>query len=66
MKDTLVEVAYLGSESHHLETSGELNTPVPTFVNGQPAFPATGVVQNLRANQNFASIQSYWFGSNAN
>jgi hypothetical protein len=66
MKDTLIEVAYIGSESHHLETSGELNTPVPTFVNGQPTFPATGVVQNLRANQNFASIQQYWFGSNAN
>ncbi len=66
MKDTVVEVAYLGSESHHLETSGELNTPVPILVNGQHAFPATGVVQNLRANQNFASIQSYWFGSNAN
>ncbi len=66
MRDTVVEVAYIGSESHHLETSGELNSPVPTFVNGQPTFPATGVVQNLRANQNFASIQSYWFGSNGN
>jgi hypothetical protein len=66
MKDTLLEVAYIGSESHHLETSGELNTPPPTFVKGQATFPATGVVQNLRLNQNFASIQSYWFGANAN
>jgi hypothetical protein len=66
MKDTMVEVAYLGSESHHLETSGELNTPAPKFVNGQPTFPATGAIQSLRANQNFASIQGYWFGANAN
>jgi len=62
MKDTLLEVAYLGSESHHLETSGEQNSPVPL---SPGVFPARFSQVN-RANQNFASIQSYFFGANAN
>jgi hypothetical protein len=66
MKATLLEVAYLGSESHHLEAGVEQNTPVPTYVNGQPTFPATGNVQSLRVNQNFASVERLNFGANAN
>jgi carboxypeptidase family protein/TonB-dependent receptor-like protein len=66
MKDTLFEVAYLGSESHHLQTVGEQNTPVRTYVNGQPTFPAKGNVQNLRVNQNFGSVAASTFSADAN
>src|SRR2546425_12368019 len=55
-----------GLDFHIWKTRGDLTPPVPFLVNGAHTFPATGVVQNLRANQNFASIQSYWFGANAN
>jgi hypothetical protein len=41
MKDTVLEAAYIGSESHHLQRTGELNTPVPTYVNGSPTFPTS-------------------------
>src|SRR5262249_32485243 len=29
MRNTVVEIAYIGSESHHLQRNGELNPPVP-------------------------------------
>ena len=63
VKDMLLEVAYIGSQSHHLQGSGEQNTPVPTFVNGQPTFPASGPV--VRANPNFSSVRYYGFNTNA-
>ncbi|HYR85012.1 MAG TPA: TonB-dependent receptor [Terriglobia bacterium] len=62
MKDTLLEVAYLGSVSHHLEVSGEQNTPVPL----SPGVFPSRFSQNNRANPNFASVQSFFFGANAN
>ena len=58
MKSTLLEVAFIGSESYHLERSGEVNTPVP--VNG--VFPAGAP----RANPNFANIQQFQFDATAN
>jgi TonB dependent receptor len=63
VKDMLLEVAYLGSQSHHLQGSGEQNTPVPTFVNGQPTFAASG--PQVRANPNFSSVRYYRFDTNA-
>ena len=65
MKNTVLEVAYLGSESHHLERSGEWNTTVPTgYVNGEPIFPAK-FLQSNRINPKFASLQAYRFDGNA-
>src|SRR5260370_42174640 len=72
MKDTLLEVAYLGSESHHLQRSGEWNTPVPTYVNGQPTFP-TGKptlqpgcpVKTFDINCNFANVTATRWDANA-
>lgn len=62
LKDTVLEVAFIGSESHHLQGPVEQNTPVPTFVNGQPYF-ASGL---SRANPQFASIREFLFNLNAN
>jgi hypothetical protein len=63
VKDMLLEVAYIGSQSHHLQGSGEQNTPVPTFVNGQPTFAASGPL--VRINPNFSSVRYYRFDTNA-
>jgi hypothetical protein len=41
LKNTVLEVAYIGSESHHLQRTGEFNRPIPTYVNGQPTFPTS-------------------------
>jgi hypothetical protein len=63
MKNTVLEVAYIGSESHHLQENGEWNTTVPTYVNGQPTFPAK-FKQSNRINPNFASLTtSRWDGN---
>ena len=63
MKNTVLEVAYIGSESHHLQENGEWNTTVPTYVNGQPTFPAK-FKQSNRINPLFASLTtSRWDGN---
>jgi hypothetical protein len=63
MKNTVLEVAYIGSESHHLQENGEWNTTVPTYVNGQPTFPAK-FKQSNRINPLFASLtRSRWDGN---
>jgi hypothetical protein len=63
MKNTVLEVAYIGSESHHLQENGEWNTTVPTYLNGQPTFPAK-FKQSNRINPNFASLTtSRWDGN---
>src|SRR5439155_15910191 len=52
---TIVQVAYAGNRSHHLESERELNTPAPTFTNGElrtPFYPAGAA----RLNPAFASI----------
>src|SRR5207253_8813754 len=46
MKNTVLEVAYIGSESHHLQENGEWNTTGPTYVNGQSTFPARFLQSN--------------------
>ncbi|PYU23354.1 MAG: hypothetical protein DMG30_11845 [Acidobacteria bacterium] len=63
MKNTVLEVAYIGSEAHHLQENGEWNTTVPTYVNGQPTFPAK-FKQSNRINPLFASLTtSRWDGN---
>ena len=62
MRDIVFELAYLGSESFHLPGESDQNTVVPSFVNGQPFFPAGGP----RANVNFASITRFLFDTTAN
>ena len=61
MKNTVLEVAYIGSESYHLQRNGEWNSTVPVYVNGQPTFPGTA-----RINPNFASLTVTRFDANAN
>jgi hypothetical protein len=61
MKDTLLEVAYIGSESHHLQRNGEWNTPVPI---SPGVFPAVFSAKN-RINPNFASLTVARWDSNA-
>src|SRR6266852_5836261 len=50
MKDTLFEVAYIGSESHHLQRSGEWNPAAPISPGVYPA----SFKQANRINPNFA------------
>ena len=60
MKNTVMEVAYIGSESHHLQRNGEWNPTVPVYVNGQPTFPGTA-----RINPAFGSLTVSRFDANA-
>jgi len=73
MKDTVLEAAYIGSESHHLQRNGEWNTPVPTYVNGSPTFPTSKPtlqpgcpVATWNANCNFGSLTAARWDANAN
>ncbi len=61
MKDTLLEVAYIGSESHHLQRAGEQN---PTVALSPGVFPAA-FRQSNRINPNFASLTAYRWDVNA-
>jgi hypothetical protein len=73
MKNTVLEVAYIGSESHYLQRSGEWNpsTPLPdgTFPNlpstCKPSNPNCLTIQKNRINPNFASLPTYRFDGNA-
>jgi len=61
MKNTVLEVAYIGSESHHLQRNGELNTTVPI---SPGVFPAVFSQAN-RINPNFASLTVSRWDANA-
>jgi hypothetical protein len=61
MKNTLLEVAYIGSESHHLQRNGEWNPPVPI---SPGVFPAVFSAKN-RINPNFASLTVSRWDANA-
>jgi hypothetical protein len=70
MKNTVLEVAYIGSESHHLQIRGEGNPIAP--ING--VFPAAADVTacqkspalpGCRVNPNFASLPTSRFDGNA-
>src|SRR2546425_4899214 len=62
MRNTVLEVAYIGSESHHLQRSGEWNPPAPL---SPGVFPAT-FRQSNRINPNLASITASRWDVNAN
>ena len=61
MKNTLLEVAYIGSESHHLQRTGEFNPAVPL---SPGVFPAV-FKQSNRTNPLFASLTATRFDDNA-
>ena len=69
MKNTVLEVAYIGSESHHLQRSGEWNPSRPLSPGVFPAFPGTSagdkLIQGNRINPNFASLPTFRFDGNA-
>ena len=60
IRNTVLEVAYIGSESHHLEYAYEQN---PTRQISPGVFAAS--VQSNRTNPNFASLTAYQWGANA-
>jgi hypothetical protein len=62
MKNTVLEVAYIGSESHHLQENGELNPVVPI---SPGVFPAK-FKQSNRINPLFASLTASRWDGNAN
>ena len=60
-KDTVVQVAYVGSKANHITRLSEQNTPIPTVLpDGRKFFPLGAP----RANPNFDSIR--WVSSDAN
>ena len=62
MKNTVLEVAYIGSESHHLQRNGEWNPPTPI---SPGVFPAV-FRQSNRINPNLAGITASRWDVNAN
>jgi hypothetical protein len=62
MSNTVLEVGYIGSESHHLQRNGEWNPATPI---SPGVFPAT-FKQSNRINPNLASITAARFDVNAN
>ena len=62
MNNTVLELGYIGSESHHLQRNGEWN---PTTPISPGVFPATFSQAN-RINPSFASLTASRFDGNAN
>src|SRR4029077_11980329 len=62
MKNTVLEVAYSASESHHLQRNGELNTPV---LLSPGVYPAAFKASN-RTNPLYASLTAQAWNTNAN
>jgi hypothetical protein len=61
MRDTLLEVAYIGAESHHLQRTGEINPATPS---SPGVFPRV-FDPNNRINPLFASLTASRFDVNA-
>jgi carboxypeptidase family protein/TonB-dependent receptor-like protein len=57
IKNTVLEVAYIGSASHHLQYARELN---PALLNSQGLF-----IAGTRTNPLFASLTAYQWGANS-
>src|SRR6266850_2077944 len=62
MNNTVLELAYIGSESHHLQRNGEWNPSTPI---SPGVFPAA-FSQSNRINPKFASLTVARFDANAN
>ena len=65
MNNTVLEVAYIGSESHHLQRNGEWNPAVPISPGVFPV-PPTGQTNGPRINPRFQSVTASRFDVNAN
>jgi hypothetical protein len=66
MKNTVLEVAYIASESHHLQRNGEFNPPA---LLSPGVFPVPGKgqsPQDFRINRAFGSITAQAWNTNAN
>jgi hypothetical protein len=66
MKNTLLEVAYIASESHHLQRNGEFNPPA---LLSPGVFPVPGKgqsPQDFRINRAFGSVTAQAWNTNAN
>jgi hypothetical protein len=66
MKNTVLEVAYLASESHHLQRNGEFNAPA---LLSPGVFPVPGKgqsPQDFRVNPKFGSVTAQAWNTNAN
>jgi hypothetical protein len=62
MQNTVLEVAYIGSESHHLQRTGEWNPAVPL----SPGVFQSVFKQSNRTNPKFASVTAARWDDNAN
>jgi hypothetical protein len=65
MNNTVLEIAYIGSESHRLQRNGEWNPAVPISPGVFP-IPPRGQVNAPRINPLFQSITASRFDANAN
>ena len=74
-KDTVVEVAYVGSKANHIFRFGEQNTPVPTllpdgrkcfnFISGGNPNPLCPNGATARQNPNFDTIRVFYSDANS-
>jgi hypothetical protein len=65
MKDTLLEVAYIGSEAHHLQRNGEFNPSAPLSPGVFTVPGKNQSAQNFRINPNFGSLTVGRFDANS-
>jgi hypothetical protein len=63
-KNTVLQVAYAGSQGRHLETEREADTFTPTFIDGNPADPYYPA-GSPRLNPNFSDIQQIQMNGNS-
>jgi hypothetical protein len=67
VKNTVLEVAYVGSESHHLQYAYEMNPTslLPSGLFGDPVKGPGVALQKDRTNPLYASLTAYQWGANA-
>jgi hypothetical protein len=66
MKNTVLEVAYIGAESHHLQYAYEMNPTrlLPSGLFGDPVRGPGVALQQDRINPLYASLTAYQWGAN--
>jgi outer membrane receptor protein involved in Fe transport len=66
VKNTVLEVAYIGAESHHLQYAHELNPTslLPSGLFGDPVKGPGVALQKDRTNPLYASLTAYQWGAN--
>src|SRR5215472_16275771 len=67
VKSTVLEVAYIGSESHHLQYASEMNPTLllSSGIFGDPVRGPGVALQKDRTNPLYASLTAYHWGANA-